>query len=164
MSDREHSGGCPAVGFEHLAVSHWTEESFPVPITHFPFDQVDRDLGLERDDPGEDWLRSYIRTAFRALLEWIDRGGHATASGAAIRIAVLQWHLNPRYEHYSQTKLCDRFGFSKQLFGREVTAFRDQFGGRDSRWYSERARAAYRKREAAKPRRRRSRLVGAEGK
>ena len=88
MSDREHAGGCPAVGFEHLAVGHWTGESFPVSITHLDLAQVDRDLGLAEDDPApeEAPLRKGLKQALERILEWIDRRGHATANGSAIRI------------------------------------------------------------------------------
>ena len=132
---REHSGGCPDVGFESPAEG---EPGVPVRIASFDFASVDSLADLIRDCEitGErpwDVVREIFRDDINALvLAGIRtyRDILAPSSRRRMAEAQLEWAIGESLVHdtKSLSELARRFGVSKQAFVQGAEQYRDLLG------------------------------------
>ena len=93
------------------------------PYEDFPYDQVDRDLGLIKP---EDEYELTVEVQRRIWL-WVWQGDNRDLEGWLCRCAIMCWVFCDQLRSTSMSKMAKRIGKKKQSLGRWVDDFKREF-------------------------------------
>jgi hypothetical protein len=103
------------------------EDSRLIATTSFPYDEVDRDLGLFEPDSPEKYDLDAASEAIRRLLRWLFQNGPRNPEGLQIRAVVLCHIFLPELRPMTLTQMAGCMGKHKQSLGRWQDQFKRDF-------------------------------------
>ena len=123
---KEHSGGTPEVAWQkskRIGIGAWSEESFPVPISHFPFEEVCKKLDGPEPESDAAIAAKAALAALQEFLRWAR--GQGRLGGQRTRWHVLYRVFLPEdYDGKTDLEMARIAGLrSKQAFSKEKLAF-----------------------------------------